>query len=77
MITQEANTPEIIRKEILSACPDALEIGDREEAIFYTIKNMGENDILLIAGKGHEKTQTIGSNTIFFDDVEVAKKALS
>jgi len=34
-------------------------------------------DIVVIAGKGHEKTQTIGSQVLPFDDVAVARQALA
>lgn len=61
-----------IRKEILAACPDAKEIGDRGEAIAYAIAHMAKGDVLLIAGKGHEKTQKIGKDALPFDDVQVA-----
>ena len=66
----------VIRKEIIAACPEAKEIADREEAIKYAILNMSEGDVLLIAGKGHEKTQIIGDNKLAFDDVAVAKTEL-
>lgn len=44
--------PSLIRAEILTACPDALEIGDRAEAIHSAISSLGPDDILVIAGKG-------------------------
>ncbi len=68
--------PELIRKEILTKCPNAVEIGDREQAIAYAIKNSAKNDIILIAGKGHEKFQIIGQNSIPFDDCKIAKQEL-
>ena len=46
--------PNDIRREILLAVPDALEIGDRREAIHHGIKSLGEGDCLVVAGKGHE-----------------------
>jgi len=49
---------------------------DRRSAIRRAIINAGPNDVILIAGKGHEKTQTIGDNALPFDDVEVARELL-
>ena len=49
---------------------------DRREAIHRAIALAGEGDIVLIAGKGHEHFQEIGSRTIAFDDRQVAKEAL-
>jgi len=64
--------PESIRSEIMAACGDnAKEIGDRQKAIEYAMSNMAKDDVLLVAGKGHEKTQTIGDKVLPFDDVEV------
>lgn len=68
--------PAIIRKEILAECSNAKEIADRHEAIKYAIANMGGDDILLIAGKGHEKVQIIGDVKLDFDDVAVAQMEL-
>ena len=48
---------------------------DRKHAITTAIKTLGEDEVLLIAGKGHEKTQTIGSQVYQFSDVEVALDA--
>lgn len=67
--------PEQIRKEVLATCPDATEIADRAEAIKTAISKMKKGDILLIAGKGHEKYQIYGTEKRHFDDVEVAKAA--
>ena len=49
---------------------------DRAEAIRYAVQTATINDIVLIAGKGHEITQTIGEQTLPFNDVKEAKKAL-
>jgi UDP-N-acetylmuramoyl-L-alanyl-D-glutamate--2,6-diaminopimelate ligase len=67
--------PAKIRKEIITgmnSC-DFVEIAGRAEAIKYAISIMSQNDILLIAGKGHEKYQIIGDKIYPFDDVEIAK----
>ena len=69
-------TPSIIRKEILMGCPYATEIPNRDKAIKYAISNLQKNDLLLIAGKGHETFQAIGVETLPFDDYTVAKEAI-
>lgn len=49
---------------------------DRSRAIRIALEAAGSGDIVLIAGKGHERTQSLRSGTIPFDDVEVATKIL-
>ena len=49
-------------------------IENRREAIRKAICLAGQEDVVLIAGKGHETTQTIGHITVRFDDREVAKE---
>ncbi|MGB2705326.1 MAG: UDP-N-acetylmuramoyl-L-alanyl-D-glutamate--2,6-diaminopimelate ligase [Candidatus Omnitrophota bacterium] len=51
-------------------------IPDRKKAIEKALKKAGEGDIVLIAGKGHEKVQVIGNREIPFDDKKVARKIL-
>lgn len=51
-------------------------IVDRKQAIIHAIKNAKENDVIIIAGKGHETYQTIGNETIYFDDRLIAKEAV-
>ena len=68
--------PAIIRKSVLEGCPDATEIGDRAEAIRTGIKRLGPDDCLVIAGKGHEQGQIIGTKVIPFSDVEHVKLSL-
>ncbi len=50
---------------------------DRAQAIQRAIAEARSNDLVLIAGKGHEKTQTVGQKVIEFDDAEQARQALA
>ena len=68
--------PNQIRKELSKYCRKSINIGDRKKAIFAAIKSMKEKDILLIAGKGHEKYQEIKGKKIPFSDKNIAQKAL-
>ena len=65
--------PALIRAAILSKAPEATEIPDRRDAIAAAIAEAGAEDIVLIAGKGHETGQRIGDLVLPFDDVEVAR----
>jgi UDP-N-acetylmuramoyl-L-alanyl-D-glutamate--2,6-diaminopimelate ligase len=49
---------------------------DRKAAITLAVREASPRDIVLIAGKGHEKVQITRDGTIPFDDVEVAQKVL-
>ncbi|MGG4470420.1 UDP-N-acetylmuramoyl-L-alanyl-D-glutamate--2,6-diaminopimelate ligase [Paenibacillus alvei] len=51
-------------------------IADRKEAIDHAVKTAKANDVILIAGKGHETYQQIGAQTFDFDDRLVAKEAI-
>ncbi len=53
-----------------------LAIVDRTAAIEKAIQEARPGDLVLVAGKGHEKTQVIGERTLPFDDVDVARRAL-
>jgi UDP-N-acetylmuramoyl-L-alanyl-D-glutamate--2,6-diaminopimelate ligase len=70
--------PAAIRKMVLEGAQGAREIGDRREAIATAIAAAGADDIVLIAGKGHEQGQIIGSGDnmqiLPFDDVSVARE---
>ncbi|PEQ12655.1 UDP-N-acetylmuramoyl-L-alanyl-D-glutamate--2,6-diaminopimelate ligase [Novosphingobium sp. PC22D] len=67
-----------IRAMVREGCPQALEIGDRREAIAAAVAEAAAGDIVLIAGKGHEQGQIIGSGAgmrvLPFDDVAVARQ---
>lgn len=54
-----------------------LQIGDRGEAIAHAIQKANKGDVILIAGKGHEDYQIVGTEKTHFDDREEARKALS
>ena len=61
-----------IRRAILDAAPGAREIADRAEAIATAIRELEMRDLLVIAGKGHERGQIVGGVVHPFDDAEVA-----
>ncbi len=66
--------PAAIRRAMLCDAPDAIEIGDRREAIGAALAMARSGDIVLIAGKGHEQGQIVGDQILPFDDVIVARE---
>ncbi len=75
--------PEIILDHIEKGVHEAGEsnkpyerLADRTIAINHAISTAKKNDTVLIAGKGHENYQIIGTTTLPFDDREIAIKAL-
>jgi UDP-N-acetylmuramoyl-L-alanyl-D-glutamate--2,6-diaminopimelate ligase len=68
--------PAAIRSDILEACPNAVEIADRGAAIAAAMADLGDGDVLLIAGKGHESFQLVGDETLPFSDSSVARNAI-
>jgi len=69
--------PETIRADILAGCSGAREIADRAEAIRAGVGLVGDGDVLLIAGKGHETGQILGTTVLPFSDHEAVRAALS
>ncbi|NCP11613.1 MAG: UDP-N-acetylmuramoyl-L-alanyl-D-glutamate--2,6-diaminopimelate ligase [Sphingomonadales bacterium] len=73
--------PAAIRAAILASLPDALEIGDRRAAIAHAIAIAEHDDIVCLAGKGHELGQIVGAGEdmriLPFDDVAVARECAS
>lgn len=65
-----------VRKAVMAGAPKATEIGDRREAIAEGIARLRTGDCLVIAGKGHEQGQIIGTETVPFSDVDVAREIL-
>ncbi|MDE1466953.1 UDP-N-acetylmuramoyl-L-alanyl-D-glutamate--2,6-diaminopimelate ligase [Aurantiacibacter sp. D1-12] len=70
--------PAAIRAEVMAGATGAREVGGRREAIVAAIADAGKDDIVLVAGKGHEQGQIIGSGenmrVLPFDDVTVARE---
>jgi UDP-N-acetylmuramoyl-L-alanyl-D-glutamate--2,6-diaminopimelate ligase len=74
-----SESPEAILKEISRGIPESKRaqlIANRKEAIQAAIEKANPLDTILIAGKGHESGQMIGSIVHPFDDVEVARALL-
>ena len=82
-----SEVPKNIRAEIIQGIKDdsakrtggfkSYEIGDRSSAIKFAIEMAKENDIVLIAGKGHENGQIVGSQVLEFNDEVEAKRWLN
>ena len=71
--------PAAIAREVVSGAGGArlnVEL-DRRLAIGAALREAREGDVVLIAGKGHETTQTIGTNVLPFDDRDVARELLA
>lgn len=65
-----------IRLEVMKGCPQAKNVEGREAAIALGVSELGPDDCLVIAGKGHETGQIVGTETIPFSDVAVAQRLL-
>jgi UDP-N-acetylmuramoyl-L-alanyl-D-glutamate--2,6-diaminopimelate ligase len=72
-----SENPASIRGAILSGAPGAEEIGDRAEAIRRAVAELHQGDVLLIAGKGHETGQIVGTKILPFSDHDAVAKALT
>ncbi|WP_106638795.1 UDP-N-acetylmuramoyl-L-alanyl-D-glutamate--2,6-diaminopimelate ligase [Allosphingosinicella vermicomposti] len=66
--------PAAIRRDVLAGAARAREVGGRREAIAAGIAEAGPEDIILLAGKGHEQGQIVGDKVLPFDDVTVARE---
>lgn len=71
--------PNRILDDVVAGLPSGSDFSvdvNRSTAIASAIQNASPDDLLLIAGKGHEDYQILGTQKIYFDDREEAKKAL-
>ena len=57
-----------IRAEVMAATPRGIEIADRKQAIRAAVAMLATGDTLIVAGKGHEQGQIVGSVTLPFSD---------
>lgn len=71
--------PQVIIDEIAHGVPSStsvIQLVNREEAIAYALKEADKDDIILIAGKGHEAYQQIGTVKHAFSDQEVVRRLM-
>ena len=69
--------PDEIRNEIFKGCPKAYNIAGREKAIKEAFKMLEENDILILAGKGHEKYIIMNKEKIPFDEKQIVQECIN
>lgn len=70
--------PQKIRNSIMKGCNKfAVDIGNRKKAIKTAIRELGPNETLLVAGKGHEETQNYGNKIIYFSDKRIIKEIIN
>ena len=69
--------PKKIRNEIMKGCKNiSRNIGNRKKAIDLAINELNENEVLLIAGKGHETSQDYGKSKINFSDKKIVRNII-
>jgi UDP-N-acetylmuramoyl-L-alanyl-D-glutamate--2,6-diaminopimelate ligase len=66
--------PAKIRADIMAGAPGAVEVAGRRDAIARALEMAGAGDIVLLAGKGHETGQIVGTEVLPFDDALVARE---
>lgn len=71
--------PTQIRQEIIAVCDSskAVEKSDRKNAIKYAISILESGDVLILAGKGHEKYQITKDGSIDFDEEQIVKEIIN
>ena len=70
--------PSKIRNDIKKGIKKAkiYELANRKKLIYKAIKNLKTGDLLLVAGKGHEKMQDYGRKKLFFSDKKIILKSI-
>jgi UDP-N-acetylmuramoyl-L-alanyl-D-glutamate--2,6-diaminopimelate ligase len=71
--------PDVIASQIAAGAPDSARVEivqDRSAAIQHAIQSASGDDVVLIAGKGHEQFQLAGGTAIAFSDAAIARAAL-
>lgn len=68
--------PASIRAAVLDGCPTARECGDRATAIATAVESARDGDVVVVAGKGHERTQEVGGDRRVFSDHDVVRRLL-
>jgi UDP-N-acetylmuramoyl-L-alanyl-D-glutamate--2,6-diaminopimelate ligase len=76
--TENANAiiDDILSGKVADSSAEITVEPDRRRAIGRAIEDAGSGDVVLIAGKGHERYQIVGKNRLHFDDVEEAVRVL-
>ena len=64
-----------IREQVMQGCPDAIEIADRREAIEHAVRGLAADDLLLVAGLGHEDFLSTAAGRIRWSDADIARAA--
>ncbi len=73
-----SENPKKIRQDIIKGCKNkTVDIPNRKKAIYYAIKELKSNEILLVAGKGHENTQDYGNKILNFSDKKIIKEIVN
>ena len=72
-----SENPDAIRRAIMDACAGGQEIADRKKAIYTAVAALKAGDVLVLAGKGHEKVQIIAGVEYPFDDAQMAREAVN
>jgi UDP-N-acetylmuramoyl-L-alanyl-D-glutamate--2,6-diaminopimelate ligase len=69
--------PDAIIAEVVAGCEGPVEVvPDRAAAIAAAVEGVGPDDVVLVAGKGHEQGQVIGATTVPFDDRDQVRGAI-
>ncbi len=71
-----SENPDVIRAEIMVGAVNAMNIGDRRNAIREAVKQLKAGDVLVVAGKGHEQGQIFADYTEPFNDLTETQSAL-